>query len=282
MNLRSFPDCVIIAGSLKEFGDRYREMGIDLYRGSGSGFRDKSIFGKPFCSRECLIDSVMYVRLGLGSSFGFNVQISDDEIQTAVRNQLSNAGDGRSPSQIRPVAGRPVAIMEGSPSVVRPVDLHAVIKKNLTSVLEDSDASEFTLKMDNDNMVPNRSTKFVYGTLLEVLCSKVDGMDLAGEIAQNTTTKWELDCIQCMITLQGLKTQGHVFYCGMHVGVHALPGSDGQCGPTNGPHCAACTKRQNAIDDRQVLNIKILAAGNAYTTVQVLSTKMGSHMAYER
>jgi len=29
-------------------------------------------------------------------------------------------------------------------------------------------------------------------------------------------------------------------YCGRWLGVKAIPGSDGQCGPTNGPQCADC------------------------------------------
>ena len=29
-------------------------------------------------------------------------------------------------------------------------------------------------------------------------------------------------------------------YCGRQLGVDAIPGSDGRCGPTNGPQCADC------------------------------------------
>jgi hypothetical protein len=32
----------------------------------------------------------------------------------------------------------------------------------------------------------------------------------------------------------------HVLYCGRCLGVTVIPGSDGQCGPTNGPQCPDC------------------------------------------
>ena len=35
-----------------------------------------------------------------------------------------------------------------------------------------------------------------------------------------------------------------VFYCGRRLGVSAIPGSDGRCGPTNGPQCMACQRFQ--------------------------------------
>mmetsp|Transcript_41807 Transcript_41807/g.75910 ORF Transcript_41807/g.75910 Transcript_41807/m.75910 type:complete len:458 (-) Transcript_41807:404-1777(-) len=38
---------------------------------------------------------------------------------------------------------------------------------------------------------------------------------------------------------------GHTFYCGRHLGRHAIPGSDGRCGPTNGPQCASCQRLQH-------------------------------------
>jgi hypothetical protein len=32
----------------------------------------------------------------------------------------------------------------------------------------------------------------------------------------------------------------HILYCGRDLGRSAIPGSDGQCGPSNGPQCADC------------------------------------------
>ena len=34
------------------------------------------------------------------------------------------------------------------------------------------------------------------------------------------------------------------YYCGRRLGVDAIPGSDGQCGPSNGPQCASCARFQ--------------------------------------
>ena len=44
-----------------------------------------------------------------------------------------------------------------------------------------------------------------------------------------------------------LSTQsGHMnrYYCGRHLGRAAIPGSDGQCGPNNGPQCQSCVRFQ--------------------------------------
>jgi hypothetical protein len=32
------------------------------------------------------------------------------------------------------------------------------------------------------------------------------------------------------------------FYCGRKLGLQAIPGSDGQCGPHGGPQCASCKR----------------------------------------
>jgi hypothetical protein len=36
-------------------------------------------------------------------------------------------------------------------------------------------------------------------------------------------------------------------YCGRRLGRAAIPGSDGQCGPNNGPQCASCARAQAAL-----------------------------------
>ena len=41
---------------------------------------------------------------------------------------------------------------------------------------------------------------------------------------------------------QGL--DGETWYCGRMLGRAAIPGSNGQCGPRDGPHCASCQRYQ--------------------------------------
>ena len=36
----------------------------------------------------------------------------------------------------------------------------------------------------------------------------------------------------------------HLFYCGRRLGRKAIPGSDGKCGPNNGPQCDSCKRFQ--------------------------------------
>mmetsp|Transcript_96631 Transcript_96631/g.259813 ORF Transcript_96631/g.259813 Transcript_96631/m.259813 type:complete len:266 (+) Transcript_96631:2-799(+) len=35
-----------------------------------------------------------------------------------------------------------------------------------------------------------------------------------------------------------------LFYCGRNLGTAAIPGSDGRCGPSNGPQCSSCKRYQ--------------------------------------
>ena len=43
----------------------------------------------------------------------------------------------------------------------------------------------------------------------------------------------------------------HLYYCGRHLGREAIPGSDDQCGPNNGPQCASCKRSQEAAGARE-------------------------------
>ena len=42
----------------------------------------------------------------------------------------------------------------------------------------------------------------------------------------------------------GASAQTHLFYCGRQIGKEYLPGSDGQCGPNDGPQCKECCMHQ--------------------------------------
>ncbi|CAK0882604.1 unnamed protein product [Prorocentrum cordatum] len=43
------------------------------------------------------------------------------------------------------------------------------------------------------------------------------------------------------------------YYCGRHLGIAAIPGSDGQCGPRAGPQCPSCTRLQTALTRKKRL-----------------------------
>jgi hypothetical protein len=46
----------------------------------------------------------------------------------------------------------------------------------------------------------------------------------------------------------------HLYYCGQRVGVGRLPGSDGTCGPNNGPQCSACETFQEMMANRNTVD----------------------------
>ena len=47
-----------------------------------------------------------------------------------------------------------------------------------------------------------------------------------------------------VLQMQLKQDGGKLQYCGRFVGEEALPGSDGQCGPDDGPQCADCRQQQ--------------------------------------
>jgi hypothetical protein len=64
---------------------------------------------------------------------------------------------------------------------------------------------------------------------------------------------WVL-CVLCVSVLQpggihhflGTGSGAAKYYCARIIGVERLPGSDGQCGPNNGPQCDECKAYQAA------------------------------------
>jgi spore coat protein U-like protein len=48
-------------------------------------------------------------------------------------------------------------------------------------------------------------------------------------------------------TAPGLGSTSNMLYCSRRLGREAIPGSDGQCGPTNGPQCADCKGMTTAL-----------------------------------
>lgn len=110
-----FPDCTVIAGSYETFRDRYNEMKIALYRGSGSGFRDSKIFPNPFCHREFMVAGTKYLRLGLGSTFNFEKDIDEGIISAVVSYCMRNPSKGVSISSQQPLPSSTIQIMPGDP-----------------------------------------------------------------------------------------------------------------------------------------------------------------------
>lgn len=45
-----------------------------------------------------------------------------------------------------------------------------------------------------------------------------------------------------------VRRSGRLFYCGRRLGINAIPGSDGQCGPLDGPQCISCKRYQAKTD----------------------------------
>lgn len=158
---------------------------------------------------------------------------------------------------------------DDSQRVVQAKDLHKTVTKKIRELLQEKIKKEHELLVDNDGMVPNRATKFAFGTIMEVLTSLQNGMNLVGHATVKGVETWEFNKIKLKVELDSLRSAGHIFYCRKWVGVENLPGSDGQCGPTNGPHCKECDARQKNIADRQLLLVNIVCESNTSTTIRL-------------
>lgn len=76
-------------------------------------------------------------------------------------------------------------------------------------------------------------------------------------------------------------------YCGRRLGKEAIPGSDGQCGPSNGPHCDSCNRLQTnsrmkilkllfpAQSQRGLIAALRIRGGNAYSAYLYLAESLG-------
>ena len=103
-------------------------------------------------------------------------------------------------------------------------------------------------------------TKAVKGTLEQVMSSADFGLDMS-KILTITNSKYEDDEIKSTFRLDGIHENCHLFYCSKWIGQDKLPGSDGFCGPYDGPHCGECDVKQRACADKVELEVHILCDG---------------------
>ena len=52
----------------------------------------------------------------------------------------------------------------------------------------------------------------------------------------------------------------HLWYCGRHLRA-TVPGSDGLCGPCNGPQCASCERLQQALGSIDREKLMLMSSG---------------------
>jgi hypothetical protein len=55
------------------------------------------------------------------------------------------------------------------------------------------------------------------------------------------------------------------YYCGQHVGMGELPGSDGYCGPDDGPQCYSCVLFTDSVPENLAEIAALRAAKTQYT-----------------
>ena len=65
--------------------------------------------------------------------------------------------------------------------------------------------------------------------------------------------------------LPGTGSGARKLYCGRNLGPRAIPGSDGRCGPNNGPQCQDC-----------------LAVAHEYQAIQMRKSQLSSFVSEAR
>lgn len=228
--MNMFPNCLVIAGGYEVFSNRYHEMGIELYRGSGSGFHNPKIFKEPFHSREYMVGNRTFLRLGLGSSFGFKLQeeIAERDLALCIIHYLKFPEKGihvvRTGTAAMEEDDEDVQYPEDAvlPSTVGPSEMHRNVMLKLRKLLEGRiQNNKFMLTLNNDGMVSNRATKFAFGTIMDALCSEKDGMMLKHGLCKvKEIRSWEIFEVKAILKLQGLKRDGHVR---IHLHMHCIP-----------------------------------------------------------
>ena len=114
----------------------------------------------------------------------------------------------------------------------------------------------FGILFRNGSLIPNRACKSAMGTVEAVLFSPNEGLNLHPKFTV-LSTKITNTCIRREYQVSGAKSQGNIFYCGHWIG-DSLTGSDGFCGPDNGPACpACCSKRQKHVSECWKVNLNI-------------------------
>jgi hypothetical protein len=256
-------NCVIVPGSGDVFRKRFQELGIESYRGSGYGFQTVTSFAKNFTFTEFMHKGRTYIRVGVGSSRGFRMQMDESALGKIVDGTASTS----SVESIRPsqdIIPKP----EPAKVVVQAKNLHDHIRGKLRDALLNGNSS-FSVVVNNDGLNSNRATKFCHGTVMEVLGSDKEGLGLAGHFSFKPQI-FEMLRILCDIKLEGINEHGHLLYCGEWVGVQNLPGSDGQCGPLNGPQCEECTNMQRKAPANQALLLDISTQkGSPETLIEI-------------
>jgi hypothetical protein len=256
-------NCVIVPGSGGVFRERFQDLGIEVYRGSGFGFQTVTSFAKNFTCREFTHKGRTYIRVGVGSSLGFRVQMDESALGKIVDGTASTSSE----EPIRPsqdIIPKP----EPAKVVVQAKNLHDHIRGKLSDALLNGNSS-FSVVVNNDGMNSNRATKFCNGTFFEVLGSDKEGLGLIGHFSVEPRTL-EMLRVTYDIKLNGINEHGHLLYCGKWVGVQNLPGSDGQCGPLNGPQCEECNNMQRKAPADQELLLDISTQkGSPETLIEI-------------
>lgn len=138
--------------------------------------------------------------------------------------------------------------------------IHRRFVKDFThETLQTSDGLEaIRLVFPNNGLVQNRASKCALGTVEEVLFGFKDGLNFQGRY-DASTLEFNMDRVERLYKVSGARSQGNLVRCGKWFGKDILQGSDGFCGPDNGPACQECKEKQQAVPDKWKVRIEITA-----------------------
>lgn len=150
-SLAKTPECVLVFGSYHTLSDRMGEMGISMNRNGGTCYFGKGCFTETFNFCEYTSKGHKFLRFGKGECGEFYLNLDENEMITLMDSRLEKS--------------------ISSSKAVNAKDLHSNVRDGLRSKLSGETESTIAFKVEKDGMVPNRATKFAFGTIMEVLSS---------------------------------------------------------------------------------------------------------------
>ena len=149
-----------------------------------------------------------------------------------------------------------------SPSLVNPfgspnkdsIDLSSMTLKDSTELIYDADDDDKFINFEGDhssiktNIQSFKESKKNSGQNCDIF---LQVYDFSGKDEPSSKENWK----SCSLNNAGFKIKLGTkndglkkFYCGRLLGKTLIPGSDGMCGPNNGPQCSDCLLSQDKMD----------------------------------
>ncbi len=233
---------VVVEGNQEDWLDRRGKLQMETIRGF---FKISEMrFVKGTWTERFIVEQILVEKVAYTYFYKSDRRISEEEVRQFVQGEMGQKG-----------------------GIVLFPNLHGYLWNVLPRLLE-KPGEGIQIKVDNNGQNENRASKVCAGTVCEFLGSKENGMNLCQQMTVKPL-ELEMKYVRTIISLDGLKCNGHVFYCGGSLGVM---GVSARCGPNNGPSCRKCMIRQSQLHDAMEIHVSVDCRASATITTMSIST----------